>query len=919
MVEAMSRSARGSEMSRGRWPTLIACSVLMGAALFSTLFTAVPGAYADGASQYSGVVVDASGTPVPGLSLELVDASGNPYSTTTGSDGSFSFVVNSGQYTLEIDRQTGPSGAPNNETITANVDLSTSETGQTLTLPALSTVNVVVSNAVGSPIEGATLILNTTTLSCSSTFTLTPGLSATDEFEVGGAGREGGLNDLTTDATGTASFQVLPCATFAFTGNAFAPGYTAIIDTTFSVDGPTTIPITLYMPGQLNSTFSGVLQDSAGNPLAGVTMTLYSPTVSFPGPPNRYSVTTDANGAYSFSVTALANYSLTLSGVGAGPGASSFNLYVPTVNLTTSLANQTMTVPLNPFAVAVSDSNGDPVVGAVISPNMECQGVPAIELLPGITTTADSFSGNNTQGDYSILDTSLTTDNTGTATFDALPCDNNVGTVHIQPSSGTGLAEEYVTPPSSWSGSTTFPVVVSSLQGILVDSNNDPLSAQTVQIESGSGTTIAQGDTSAGGNFALTAPPGTYSVALSGSVGDPTTYSATVSNVDLSSGQNGTTTIPTVLVAVNVTGLNDVALADAIVSVPATPISFPAFGGVAVGTETATETTNSSGSVTLELLSTNSTTLTITPPGGSGLAPTTVTIEPSNGQVVDVSLTAALAPTSVKIAGPTSVTVGSNYSASASAPGAVPLATFSLAAGAPNWLAINATSGVVSGVVPEGVRSFSFAVIATNTQGHARSVAERVTVLPGTTSVVITPTPGSPLRVGTSATYEATVDQTSGSGALTGKITFSENNKSVPGCVNVLLLDDSASCTVRFISSGVYTMNATYGADSNFAGSSVTWEQVVGQAPVFTSPTTVTATVGKSVNFEVVTTGSPSSTISEKGSLPKGLNFVPGSNGTATISGTPAAGTGASYALTFTASNVVGSVTQIFTLVVVKP
>jgi hypothetical protein len=53
--------------------------------------------------------------------------------------------------------------------------------------------------------------------------------------------------------------------------------------------------------------------------------------------------------------------------------------------------------------------------------------------------------------------------------------------------------------------------------------------------------------------------------------------------------------------------------------------------------------------------------------------------------------------------------------------------------------------------------------------------------------------------------------------------------------------------------------------------------------------------------------------------LPKGLNFVPGSNGTATISGTPAAGTGASYALTFTASNVVGSVTQIFTLVVVKP
>ena len=51
--------------------------------------------------------------------------------------------------------------------------------------------------------------------------------------------------------------------------------------------------------------------------------------------------------------------------------------------------------------------------------------------------------------------------------------------------------------------------------------------------------------------------------------------------------------------------------------------------------------------------------------------------------------------------------------------------------------------------------------------------------------------------------------------------------------------------------------------------------------------------------------------------LPAGITFVDNGNGTGTLSGTPAAGTGGSYAITFTATNTVGSTApQAFTLTV---
>jgi hypothetical protein len=87
-------------------------------------------------------------------------------------------------------------------------------------------------------------------------------------------------------------------------------------------------------------------------------------------------------------------------------------------------------------------------------------------------------------------------------------------------------------------------------------------------------------------------------------------------------------------------------------------------------------------------------------------------------------------------------------------------------------------------------------------------------------------------------------------------------------------------------------------------------------APVFTSPNSTTFTVGTADSFTVTATGSPTPTLSRTGTLPSGVTF---NAATGVLSGTPAAGTGRSYIITFTARNgVAPSAVQNFTLTVLQ-
>ena len=91
----------------------------------------------------------------------------------------------------------------------------------------------------------------------------------------------------------------------------------------------------------------------------------------------------------------------------------------------------------------------------------------------------------------------------------------------------------------------------------------------------------------------------------------------------------------------------------------------------------------------------------------------------------------------------------------------------------------------------------------------------------------------------------------------------------------------------------------------------------VDQAPTITSSPSTTFTVGSAGTFSVTSVGNPAASLSENGALPAGVTFTDNGDGTATLSGTPAAGTGGAYPITITATNGVSpDATQAFTLTV---
>jgi hypothetical protein len=99
-----------------------------------------------------------------------------------------------------------------------------------------------------------------------------------------------------------------------------------------------------------------------------------------------------------------------------------------------------------------------------------------------------------------------------------------------------------------------------------------------------------------------------------------------------------------------------------------------------------------------------------------------------------------------------------------------------------------------------------------------------------------------------------------------------------------------------------------------------TFKLTVVQPPTFNS-NSATFVVGLKNSVTITTNpGQPATTkVTEKGKLPMGLAFVPGKNGMATISGTPAAGTGGTYTVTLLASNGVWTTPQTFTVTVDQP
>ena len=177
--------------------------------------------------------------------------------------------------------------------------------------------------------------------------------------------------------------------------------------------------------------------------------------------------------------------------------------------------------------------------------------------------------------------------------------------------------------------------------------------------------------------------------------------------------------------------------------------------------------------------------------------------------------------------------------------------------------------------------------------GGSQTVTESVapSIISGSAGTSIV---GAPFSFVVSATGAPTPALTE-TGALPGGITFTDN-----GDGTASIHGTSAGGT-----GGSYpiTITATSSAGSTTQGYTLT----NAEAPSITSPNTATFVVGSAGSYSVTTTGYPAATVTESGALPTGLTFTAKADGTATIAGTPAAGTNGSYPVTIGATNISGS------------
>jgi VCBS repeat-containing protein len=220
-------------------------------------------------------------------------------------------------------------------------------------------------------------------------------------------------------------------------------------------------------------------------------------------------------------------------------------------------------------------------------------------------------------------------------------------------------------------------------------------------------------------------------------------------------------------------------------------------------------------------------------------------------------------------------------------------------------------TGTLSGTPQVGTGgSYAITFTATNVVGStpAQSFTLTIQQAPVITSAnTVTFTVGAPGTFTVTTTGVPTPSIARGGVALPAGVTFVDNGNGT----------GTLSGTPAAATGGSYAITFTA---TNVAGSSPaqSFTLIVNQAPVITSANNATFTVGAAGTFTVTTTGFPAAAIARGGvALPAGVTFVDNGNGTGTLSGTPQAGTGGTYALTFTATNAAGSSpAQSFTLTV---
>ena len=204
--------------------------------------------------------------------------------------------------------------------------------------------------------------------------------------------------------------------------------------------------------------------------------------------------------------------------------------------------------------------------------------------------------------------------------------------------------------------------------------------------------------------------------------------------------------------------------------------------------------------------------------------------------------------------------------------------------------------------------TYPLTITATNGIGTPASQSFTLTI---SQTTLITSANSVTFTAGTAGTFQVTttgspVPTLTETGTLPKGVTFKNNANGTA----------TLAGTPAATAGGTYPLTITA---ANGVGTPATqpFTLTVDQAPSITSVATLGLTIGKAGTFKVATKGFPTSTIAETGSLPSGVTFVDNHNGTATLAGTPAAGTAGTYPLTITATNGIGTpASQSFTLTI---
>ena len=175
----------------------------------------------------------------------------------------------------------------------------------------------------------------------------------------------------------------------------------------------------------------------------------------------------------------------------------------------------------------------------------------------------------------------------------------------------------------------------------------------------------------------------------------------------------------------------------------------------------------------------------------------------------------------------------------------------------------------------------------------------------------------SPSTILTGGNSTLTASITKNSAAATG---FNVPD-ATPATFGATLGNDSPTAT--HFTSGTATSTFTAGATGGSGNASVTVDAqtlnaaiTINQPPAISSASSASFQVGVNGSFQVTKTGVPTPALSQSGALPAGVGF---NTGTGVLGGIPGAGTGGTYPMTFTATNIAGTNVQSFTLTVNQP